>query len=70
MSWDRIAGGYEINSKTGKTRKTKKYGDFGEDLKKLKCEMCSWKGYSTQLHKEKCPICGSKSVWESNWRKK
>ena len=28
--WERMAGGYEINSKTGKVRATDKYGEFGK----------------------------------------
>jgi len=33
-SWSRIAGGYEVNERTGKVRPTLKYGEFGEQHKK------------------------------------
>jgi hypothetical protein len=37
-SWQRIAGGYEINDKTGKVRATSKYGTFGEIQQKAVAE--------------------------------
>ena len=32
--------------------------------KGLMCNKCGWRGEHTNLYRQKCPECGSKSIWE------
>jgi len=36
---------------------------------RVRCDLCGWRGTEKQLYKQKCPKCGSKSIWEITRRR-